>query len=493
MALSDPTGPGLNPERSYPESRALFDKVEILFLMAVVLGCMVTFLHVALRVPLPYQLDFGEGPLLGAAVRVAQGLGAYPPATQLPYVISLYGPLPYYIAGLCVKLFGVSFTAPRLLVVTSGIWCAAMIALLVRHWGGTRLVSLGFGLFYLSRPVVQYWLPIFRVDLMGLALSLTGLYIFARSRRWYLSVPFFVAALFCKFLLVSGPLACFLYAVFRRETRKAVWFATGNITLGALAFLWAQRQTSGWFAFHTFWAKAGHPFRLPWAVYAVHDQLIGDYFLVVLALTLAYFLRFHPEVSLPLTYLGVSFLTCFARGKWGAGPNYSLEWEAALCLCAGVAYHYLRAQSNCRSLVYPLLPATLAAMLVVGLRNPNPDPNKYSGCRQAYKYVKDYPGGRILSENSGAVIKAGKFSPVFVCFDWTREVVDKGWPDTEIINLIRSRQIDLIVLGSPAGRQTLQEWWPNSVQDAIEQNYRLVQVFDCEEARYVYQPKGLPE
>jgi hypothetical protein len=217
----------------------------MLFLLAVVLGCVVTLLHVALVVPLPYELDFGEGPLLGVAVRVVQGLGAYPPATQLPYVISPYGPLPYYLAGLCVKLCGVSFTAPRLLVVASGIWCAAIIALLVRHWGGTRLVSLGFGLLYLSRPVVQFWLPLFRVDLMGLALSLTGLYIFAKSRRWYLSVPFFVAALFCKFLLVSGPLACFLYAVFRKEIRKASWFAAGNITLGALAFLWAQRETGG--------------------------------------------------------------------------------------------------------------------------------------------------------------------------------------------------------------------------------------------------------
>jgi hypothetical protein len=481
----------LNPERSYPEKGALFEKVEILFLLAVVLGCVVTLLHVALVVPLPYELDFGEGPLLGVAVRVAQGLGAYPSATELPYVISPYGPLPYYLAGLCVKLFGVSFTAPRVLVVASGIWCAAIIALLVRHWGGTRLLSLGFGLFYLSRPAVGRWLPLFRVDLVGLALSLTGLYLFAKSRRWYLSVPFFVAALFCKFLLVSAPLACFLYAVFRKEIRKASWFAAGNIALGGLAFLWAQRETRGWFAFHTFWANAGHPFSWSLAVDSVQGQLIRNYFLMVLALALAYFLRFQPEVSLPLTYLGASFLTCFAVGKMGSNTNYFLEWQAALCLCAGVAYHLLRAQSDSRSLVYALLPATLAAMVVVCLLTPNPDPTNDSGCRQAYKYVKDYPGGRILSENSGAVVTAGKFSPVFEPFLWTREVVDKGWPDTEIVNLIRSRQIDLIVLESPAERGTFR--WPSSVADAIEQNYQLVQVFGCEDAHYVYQPKGLPK
>jgi hypothetical protein len=488
-----PNGGGLNPERGSPENHALFEKVEILFLLAALSGCVATLLRAALEVPLPYELEFGEGPLLGAAVRVAQGLGAYPPATQLPYVISPYGPLPYYLAGLCVKLFGVSFTAPRVLVVASGIWCAAMIALLVRHWGGTRLVSLGFGLLYLSRPVVQFWLPLFRVDLIGLALSLTGLCFFAKSRRWYLSVPFFVAALFCKSALVSGPLACFLYAVFRKEIRKAWWFAAGNITLGAFAFLWAQRETRGWFAFHTLWASAGHPFSLSDAATWVQGELEGDYFLAVLALALAYFLRFRPEVSLPLTYLGVSFLTCLATGKMGAYTNYFLEWQAALCLCAGVAYHFLRAQSDSRSLVYALVPATLVAMVVICLSTPNLEPSNDSGCPLAYDYVRNYPGARILSENLGAVVTAGKSSPVFEPFLWTREVVDEGWPDTEIVNLIHSRQIDLIVLALPARRRTLQERWPNSVVEAIEQNYRLVQVFGCQDAHFIYQPKGLPE
>ena len=130
MDLPDPAARELDPERSYPKRRVLFEKTEILFLLATLLGCVVTFVRAALAAPLPYQLDFAEGPLLGGSIRVAQGLGAYPPATQLPYVLSSYGPLPYYLGGLCVKLFGVSFTAPRLLVVASGIWCAVIIALL---------------------------------------------------------------------------------------------------------------------------------------------------------------------------------------------------------------------------------------------------------------------------------------------------------------------------------------------------------------------------
>jgi nucleotide-binding universal stress UspA family protein len=219
----------------------------------------------------------------------------------------------------------------------------------------------------------------------------------------------------------------------------------------------------------------------------------GDYFLVVLGLALAYFLRSRPEVSLALTYLMLSFLTCFTAGKMGANTNYLLEWQAAICLCAGVGYQFVRAQSDRGSLVYALLPATLSAILVTSLRPPRPDPIMDSGCRQAYEYVMNYPGQRILSENPGAAVVAGKSSQVFEPFLWTREVVNEGWPDTEIVNLIRSRKIDLIVLGSPAKSRASQVRWSNSVAEAIEENYRPVQMFACKDARFVYQPKGLAQ
>ena len=477
-------------------SRLVFEKVEILFLLAAALGCLVTIVHAVLSVPLPYALEFVEGPLLGVSVQVAHGLSPYPAATELPYVINPYGPLPFYIAGLCVKLFGVSFTAPRVFVVASGIWCAVIVALLVRHWGGTRLVSLGFGLLYLSRPVVQFWLPLFRVDLIGLSLSLTGLYIFARFRRWYLSIPFFVAALFCKFLLVSAPLACFLYSVFRKETRKASWFAASGLALGEMVFLWVQRETHGWFAFDTVWATAVHPYSLTGALGWMHDVLRSDYLLVALALALVYYLRSRPELSLPFIYLGLSFLALLSAGKLGATSNYFLEWNAALCCCAGLAYSYLRMPSEIRDFVSTLMPGALALMVVVGLHSPTPDPNKeFTECRQAYKYVKDYPGRAILSENSGAVVLAGKLPVVMDPFSWGQMIVHGGWPDTEIVDLIRSRQIDLVVLRfGVKDRSNIYspDRWPKSVVDAIEQNYRLVHTFNCPNAKFVYRPETPP-
>ncbi len=477
-------------------SRGLFERVEILFLLAAASGCLVTLVRAVMLVPLPYALDFVEGPLLDGSIRVAHGLPPYPPATELPYVISAYGPLPYYIAGLCVRLFGVGFTAPRILILISGIWCAAFIALLVFHWGGELRVSLGFGLLFLSSQVVTEWFPLFRVDLIGLALSLTGLYLFTKHRRWYLSVPFFVAALFCKFLLVSAPLACFVYSVLRKETRKASWFAASSLALGAIVFLWVQRATHGWFAFDTVWATAVHPYSLTIALNRTHGELISKYFLLVLALVLLYYLRSRPELSLPLLYLGLSSLTLLSRGKIGAASNYFLEWEAVLCCCAGVAYSCLRTPSDIRNFVSVLMPGTLALMVFLNLHRPASDPDmRNTECGQVYEYVKDYPGRRILSENPGAVVLAGKPPVVLDPFSWTQMVAHGGWSDTEIVGLLRSRQIDLVVLGSDVKdiiNQPIQDRWPKSVAEAIEQNYSLVHTFNCTDANFVYRPETPP-
>ncbi len=312
-------------------SRGLFEKVEILFLLVAALGALLTLMRGVMAIPLPYTLDFVEGPLLDGSIRVAHGLTPFPRPTELPYVINSYGPLPYYMGGLCVKLFGVSFTGPRILIFISGIWCAALIGLLVFHRSGERHVSAGFGLLFLSLPLMTDWFPLFRVDLIGLALTLTGLYLFVKSRRWYLSIPFFVAALFCKFVLVSAPLACFLYSVFRKETRKAAWLAAGSLALGEMAFQWVQRESHGWFAFDAVWAMGVHPYHLSWALNWMHRAIISDYFLVVLALALVYSLRSRPELYLPIIYLGLSFLALLTVGKLGAVSNYFLEWDALLC------------------------------------------------------------------------------------------------------------------------------------------------------------------
>src|SRR5690349_2075685 len=197
---------------------SLFEKTELLFFSALGFGFLITLLRFVLQAGLPFALGGVEGITLAAAARVAQGLTPYPPITpQLPSIINDYGPVPYYLGAVCIKLFGLGFIAPRILIAMTAGWCALLIALLVRRWGGTWPVCAAFGLLYVAAGPGQEWIVQFRVDLIGVAFSLTGLYLFAKSPRWYLAVPFFVLAWFCKFTFLSAPFACFGYALCRRE------------------------------------------------------------------------------------------------------------------------------------------------------------------------------------------------------------------------------------------------------------------------------------
>jgi hypothetical protein len=469
----------------------VFEKAEVFFVLSAIVGASAVLAKAALDLPRPFQMDYGEGHVLALATRIAYGLGAYPPATEPPYVMNPFGPVPVYLLGECVKLFGVSFTVPRILVVASGVWCAALIALLVRHWGGAPQVALAFGLLFLTRPLLQDWLPRLRVDLIGLGFALTGLYVFAKSRRWYLSPVLFVAAVFSKSTLVAAPAACLLYAAVRKEGEKAFRFAASCMVLGALVFLCVQRGTHGWFGFNMFWLNATWPYSLQSALWYLRAEMRDDRFLVLLALGLAYYARSSPAHWLPLIYLGISALTSLAVGKPGGSFNYFLEWQAVLCLCAGLAYHLLRTNYGFRSGVSALLPVVLGVLLLAGVyKKLRPSPN-FSGCPQAYDYARNSPGGRILSENIGAQVVAGKAPLVFDPFLWTHQVLEGGWPDTEVIHSIRSRQIDLIVLSSDVGalrKNPKLRRWPPSVLDAIQENYRLTGEFNCLDARAFYKP-----
>lgn len=475
--------------------RTLFEKIEVLFFFAVALGVLLTFARVAAHVSLPFQIDFGEGYTLAGASRIAQGLSAYPRPTEPPYVIECYGPIPLYLMALCVKAFGLSFTMPRILVIAAGVWCAVLIALLLGYWGGSRQVALAFGLLYLTRPLLQIWLFRARVDLIGLAFALTGFYIFARWRHWYFSVPFFVSAVFCKLTFVAAPLACFLYAALRGEGQKALRLAAWCLVLGGLVFLYAQRETQGWFAFHTIWGNAGHPYSLLHAAASLRTEMAGDYFLFVLALVLAYYVRARPELWLAPIYLGLSFLVSLTVGKMGSDSNYFLEWQAVLCLCAGLGYQLMRTHCDLGSVIPSAFPVTLALLTLVGFHGVTLDPGFVGyagGCRQAYDRVKNHPGRRILSDNLGALVMAEKPFVVFEPFQWGREVLSAGWSDADVVGMIRSRQVDLIVVDEDVEtmkRDPMQDRWPPDVVDAIQQNYRRTEESGCPYARIFYEPK----
>jgi hypothetical protein len=446
-------------------------------------------------------MNFAEGPLLGVAARVAHGLSCYPDPRPIPYMINPYGPVAYYLFAGVVKIFGVNLTAPRIFVGAATFWCALVISLLVRHWTGSVKVGVAFGSLFLIMPAVLQWMAMFRVDLIGLAFALTGLFFFVTSKRWFTSVPFFVAAFFCKFTFAAAPTACVIYFLSRKDWRKAIGFAGLWAVLAGVAFLACQRLTQGWFAFHTILASSVHPFAMEvWAEWTL-DEL--NYALVPFLLTIALFFRRGSRdfASLPFIYVVLASLSTILRGKLGADSNYYLEWEAALCICLGVKYGQLKTGKADSGVARALVPFFLGCWILAVTHWINFDNDaslraSRAECREAYQFVSDHHDNRILTENVGALVLAGAPPVVFEPFLWGREVLDGKWSDSEVLDLIRSRSLPLILVDRNVERAKSDSYpnlWPRAVLESIEQNYALVGGFKCKDANYVYSAQPSPK
>jgi hypothetical protein len=280
------------------------------------------------------------------------------------------------------------------------------------------------------------------------------------------------------------------------DSKRAIKFAGTYIALAGAIVLYWQHQSHGWFAFHTLWIQAHHPFRLVLAVPSVFKELRDNVILLLVTVLAVTFSsrQLRQAAVLPTIYFMTSFAIMFARGKSGADSNYFLEWEAALCLCAGLGYSFLRGEGQRLGtrFVLPLLLACAAwgSVLWTIHHRDHLKLGSLEECGDAYQFVNEHAGDRILSDNIGAVFMARKHPLVSDPFMWGQEVIGGRWSDAQILRLIRSRQIDLIVLNGkleelrddPANR------WPHSVLDAISSNYILTRTYTCGEAEAAYEP-----
>jgi Dolichyl-phosphate-mannose-protein mannosyltransferase len=474
---------------------------------AVLVSCATALLMAVLWIPLPFQLNFAEGPLLGAAAAIAHGSPAYPSPTTPPYNINPYGPIPYYVIAMVVKVFGVEFTAPRVVSMASAIACAGIIALLIRRVGGTVLVSVVFGALFLTMPSAQRWLAVLRVDMIGLAFSLSGIYLVLRFNRWSLSLVPFAAAFICKFSFVAAPAACFLHLLLTRGLGESLKYLGSLLALLVIAFLIIQTNTGGWFWFDTVLSSSIHSFSITSAVRRILGEF-RDCWVLLIFVALAIWIDrnelLRGILRLPAFYFATSLVVMFARGKAGADSNYFLEWEAALCWCTGMAYSLL---TRSESKAFPIwgrfaAPVLLAAQVFfivawVNLHRQLPLYQSLTGCRDAYHFVQNYPGDRILTDNVGATVLAGKTPGVSEPFLWARLVIQGGWSSKEMVELIRTQQFDLILLNrlSTAAFDAESDLsrWPDPVIEAIETNYNATRSFACVDAEVAYERKQRPD
>ncbi|HVZ18282.1 MAG TPA: hypothetical protein VG897_14265 [Terriglobales bacterium] len=474
----------------------------VLLAATAVASAVLALVTIVARAALPYQLDYEEGNILNAAVRITHGLTPYPDPHAWPNVLNPYGPVMYYVVASLVKVFGVTFWPGRLVVIAAGMAVAVCIALLLKRESGSAVIGVGFGALFLCSSMVQFWWPLMRVDIVGLALSLAGMVVFRwnnptvndptqakGSLEWgtnrlsiLLMAVLFVAAIFTKHTLVAAPAACAAWALVNRQKRTAVQLLAACAALGLGCLAVGEIATRGVLGF----ALLGmHPDPFRWSAYTDALRGIAEMYplLAMLAVVLAIGDVREKKISLPLLYLLFAVATMLTIGKVGSNSNHMLEVIAALCLATGAGWSYLAQLRG----VWVLVPVTIAGImafqLVDGSRELAFEPRN-SACEQVIAIIRQQPGAEILSENTGAVVQAGKVPLISNTFVYTQLVKYGGWSDADLVKKLNAREVPMVVMDA-ARRQM----WSRDMLQALRANYEPSEKCDCRYAGLMFLPK----
>jgi len=326
--------------------------------------------HSLVALAFPYPLDYGEGPLLDQAARLADFRDIYPAdLSEAPYAISNYPPLFVLLQTPLVWLFGPEFWYGRVISIASAIIVAVLIFLTLRALTKDKIASLLGGLLFLDVPYVLLWSPLARVDMMGLALSWGGIYLVVRKpegRRSVILAAFLVvAAIYTRqTYALAAPLAAFVWLLSQRQRRHALTLAmtVGGTSLGLLAIL--SVLTNGGFFLHTVTANMNE---FLWEQVAFFLRRLLGLMPVLLAGAAAFlFLGFRSRGAswwLVAPYLLGGLTTACLIGKVGAYVNYLLDLSAALALVTGVLVARYVGKAGVRAVILLVIAVQMVIMV----------------------------------------------------------------------------------------------------------------------------------
>lgn len=439
----------------------------------------------------PYQLDYGEGIVLWFTRQLALGQPIYKGLEGLPYASSNYPPLGMMLAVPFRVIFGDTYAGGRTLSFVAALLIAALIYQFVRvesstyprpplspssgvqeEWGGSSRIAGALGaFFFLGSTFVYHWVPLFRVDLIGLAFTVAGIFFAWRWERQrvvtagaspfvhylWLAALFFLAAFYTKHSLLLAPAAA-VVAIFLRNRRAGASFALGLALTGGAIFLALDVLTQGAFVFGLVTSNA-----TLW-LWPTFLSLTGDFlwcYLVLIAFAmLGWVARIRSVRRIPQTprdraepvgVLEIYALAAIASlgfaGRVGAWENYYLEAIFVVCLFAGLAFAPLLR----RGVAAPAwLPVLLLIQLALFWREHNPVIARdlmevvRAGNQQLAPLVRAEQG-IVISEDMGLLATNGKVVDYYT-FQYSNLARSGVWNQHWELENLRAGAFPLVIL-----------------------------------------------
>jgi hypothetical protein len=487
----------------------------------------------------PLQLDYSEGLVVGGLERITHHPGlataySFNPAFYNTTDLAYPPVFPYLAAGLA-RLLGLftnfndptgtmtSLYAARALTLFGLSLSVWLIYRLIRLRHADRLVAAASASLLLCFHPTIYWGVYARVDALGLAFVLAGLYVIVKSQKsktshqlpatsfqpptvdtdpsplstqhsalstplssFILAILLFWLALFTKQSLVAAPLAVALYLFFAGRRREALLFVgalagLAGISIAALAF-----ATNGNYLFFLTMERFT-PFSIA-KMFKTWGLFLALYWPLCAAAVWQARQSFRTGGSARLLVIWgeLAFLVSLTVGKAGAADYYFFEIMAFISLMVGWLATPGQKRPLRAGLFRSLALLQLVALAGVGIWLDYPA-NDRDAVReadgQAASYVRQYaaPDKKIFAEMSGPAIAAGRPDQVFDHFIF-RQLAAAGQRDGQaLVQDFATKRFKLALFGYDVLKYDLRpdvtepSPWPPGFEKAVRDNYRLLQ------------------
>lgn len=427
----------------------------------------------------PFPLNYGEGPLLDQAVRLANFESIYSSdLARAPYTISNYPPFYLLVQAPFVWLFGPELWYGRLISLASVAATALFVALTLFTLTKDRIAAVAAGLTFPAIPYVLRWSSLGRVDLLGLALSWAGLFAVVRwperRRAMVAAALLFVAAVLTRQTYVlAAPLTAFVWLLVQGQRRRALELAGLGCGLGLVSFAALNVSTDGGFFLNTVTANI-NDFRWERVSFNALGAGLACPLLLLGGLAFAWRSPRDEVWWLVVPYLALSVPSALLVGKVGSDVNYLLELSAALCLATGALIAWQRERPRLRAVLISLLALQVFALaqsslVPSGLQDYVVDQERE--LRQLSRIVAGADGPVLTDEHMGLLPLNGKriqFQP----FEMTQLSRDGSWDQDRAVETIRDEEYAVVMMWEPPfARDIKRDRWTPEMLAAVKNHY----------------------
>jgi len=474
-----------------PESFALNSMIKIS--VAILFGMFIWHIYHAVGcIAYPYTIDTGgEGFILNQAYLLNLGYQPYCDISVPPYIVASYPPIyPSLCAGI-IYLSGPTYVVGRTISFLSTLLTAVLIYKITREASRSGVLAAFASLLFLSSGPVLYWGHLFRVDSLGLMFSIVGIYLIFRhneSKKLFLSIPFFLLALYTKQLLIAAPIATLIFLSIQ-DWRLALKYGTILALIGGLVFMGINLATGGQFFQHIFTYNIqsyslGRTISAYSTIFLTHILPIG-----IAGAFVAYSFSskkrtidlLRTKTSLIVIYFITAAITALSVGQIGSNVNHFLELLAVSCILMGIGLSRIIPFIGNRRTVLAaatiLLTFQLVVLLAINMRifDESPSEKDMADSKQISSYIRN-ANGAVLAEDGGLLVLNDK-DVMFEPFVFTQLSNGGLWDQTSFLCELSNREFSLVVLSFNVSDEDAASQTERFTDDMIEQirdNYYLV-------------------